>query len=628
MGASLALFLGLDFLGAFHGLNRSLADFSFRLRGPHAPDRTILLVAIDDRVLDKLGRWPIPRRHYARFLEATAEARAVGLDVIMVEPTEDDELLGKAIERHGRVVLPASVGKDLALEPVPAPLSRARRGHVQVEPDTDGLVRRVFRTMTVGGAELRSFSAVLFETASGRPASASKLTPGDIQASANILRRDPMEVDFYGPPGTFDAISFGDVLDGVYPPSFFKGKILLVGVTTPGLEDRMMIPFTDERTTMPGVEVHAHILNNLLDGTAIKPAGRAVVWPAAFLGGVFFFAFVRRRTETASALAWASALAGTALAVFLLFVRVRLWIPPGLVVASITAAFVSAYAFRLDEAVRRLDAKTRTLQARLGGAEQVPVSPLKGGGLAGHLSARGVNAKIGRLLAVEQAYEQTLEDTVCRRTEELAGALVTINEMSNEMIHRLTRAVESKEVGTGEHVTRIGLYAQRIARYLKLPGEYVEWLSFASPMHDLGKIGIPDGILLKDGALSAEEFAVMKEHTRIGERILAQSAHPKIQMSAAIALHHHEKWNGTGYPQGLRGQDIPLEARIVAVCDQYDSLRSARPYKAPYDHGTAVRVILQGDGRTRPEHFDPDVLRAFIDLAPVFKEIFDSHPSL
>jgi len=628
LSAAMAVLLASDFLGMFEGLNRSLADLSFRLRGPRPADRNILIVGIDDTVLERFGRWPIPRRHYARFLEATREARAVGIDVIMVEPEGDDALLGEAAERHGRVVFPASVGKDLALEPFPGPLASVRRGHVQIEPGTDGIIRRVFHTMEVGGVVVRSFASVIHETALGTAVSSPAPPSGPSSPSAGIRRGEAMDIDFYGPPGTFDGLSLADVLDGLYPAHFFKGKILLLGVTTPGLEDRMMIPFTDERNTMPGVEVHAHILNNLLDGTAIRPVGRGIVWPAAVVVGILFFLFFRRRTESVSVLAWASALSVFAAAVFLLFVKARLWLPPAFAGLAVTAAFVLAYAFRLDEAARRLDAKSRTLHLKLAGTEPGKSPGARSAGLAGFLSARGINAKVDRLLAVEQAYEHTLEETVRRRTEDLAAAFETINEMSNEMIHRLTKAVESKELGTGEHVTRIGLYARQIARYLQLPEEYVEMLAFASPMHDLGKIGIPDRILLKNDALSPEEFRVMKEHTRIGERILAQSDHPKIKMSAAIALHHHEKWNGAGYPQGLRGEAIPLEARIVAVCDQYDSLRSARPYKPPYDHEAAVNIIMRGDSRTQPEHFDPDVLKAFLALSPLFKEIFDSHPSL
>jgi putative two-component system response regulator len=143
-------------------------------------------------------------------------------------------------------------------------------------------------------------------------------------------------------------------------------------------------------------------------------------------------------------------------------------------------------------------------------------------------------------------------------------------------------------------------------------------------MHDIGKIGIPAEILLKPGRLTPEEFALMKTHTTIGASILSGKSSDILHMAEVIALSHHERWDGGGYPNGLRGEDIHAEGRIYNICDQYDALRSRRPYKPPFDHEKAFKIIAEGDGRTMPDHFDPRVLEAFKDIHKEFAEIFEN----
>jgi len=187
-----------------------------------------------------------------------------------------------------------------------------------------------------------------------------------------------------------------------------------------------------------------------------------------------------------------------------------------------------------------------------------------------------------------------------------------------ETLIRLAKAGEYRDEGTGNHVVRMAKYAKKIA---EATGQFTEKecndLEYAAPMHDIGKIGIPDGVLLKPGKFSPDEWAVMKRHTTIGHAILSNSQSAYMQIGAVIALNHHERFDGKGYPNGLKGEEIPLIARVVAVADVFDALVSARPYKPAWTTEDAISYIKQQVGT----QFDPNCVQAFLDQLDVIKKI-------
>lgn len=186
----------------------------------------------------------------------------------------------------------------------------------------------------------------------------------------------------------------------------------------------------------------------------------------------------------------------------------------------------------------------------------------------------------------------------------------------------LARAAEYRDETTGDHVNRISHYTVALAELLGLDNEFRDQIFYASPMHDIGKLAIPDHILLKPGLLTNNEWAVMKTHTTLGREILMNHHSPYLEMGSDIAVGHHEYWNGSGYPRGLKGENIPLAARIMTICDVYDALRSKRPYKQSKSHSDTLDVMRTGDHRVHPAQFDPQIFDVFMSKHSQFEQIY------
>lgn len=247
------------------------------------------------------------------------------------------------------------------------------------------------------------------------------------------------------------------------------------------------------------------------------------------------------------------------------------------------------------------DSSPHAMRRALGeGATDYLVKPLDGD---------EVLLRIGNLLEARflhldlRSRHESLEGEVFDRTRALEEAQV-------EILERLGRAAEFRDDATGSHARRVGDLSAMLARVLDLPEEEVELIWRAAPLHDVGKIAVPDVVLLKPGRLSESEWVVLRTHAAVGSMILSGSHFPVLRLAEEIALSHHERWDGTGYPNRLRGEDIPLASRIVAVVDTFDALVRERPYKAAWTPMEAVREIVRQRGR----QFDPRVVDAFLEI--------------
>ena len=218
-----------------------------------------------------------------------------------------------------------------------------------------------------------------------------------------------------------------------------------------------------------------------------------------------------------------------------------------------------------------------------------------------------------RLVIENRSYTQRLEETVREQTSIIRAA-------HEETIYRLVRASLCRDEETGAHIQRTGLYSELLASAIGWSSEQCDRIRLAAPMHDIGKLGIPDSILCKPEKLTNEEMLVMQTHTTLGAKMLAGSSSVVLQMAEQIAIGHHERWDGTGYPSGLAGAQTPQTARIVAIVDVYDAITHDRVYRPAMSEPEISRIMSAGRGT----HFDPELLDAFMTLLPEMRAIAEA----
>jgi CHASE2 domain-containing sensor protein len=517
----------------------------------------LLVVAIDDKTFSDLDKqWPFPRRYHARAIDRLARdgARAIVYDVQFTEPTK--------VYDDNRLINAVDRAHDVVL--------------ATAETDEHG------RTNVLGGASvIKSIGAKVGASnlPEGRGGVLQRVEyahaglPTLATVTAGIFGRAPTPsaygkdgawIDFHGPPGTIPTVSFSDLVNGRVDPARVRGRIVVVGAASPTLQDVHPTPTSD--SLMSGPEIEANAIDTAIRGLPLHGtptwAGLLLVLVLGFLPALIS---LRLRALMAALLAPAIAV------IFLL---------------------VSQYVF---DHGRILPVAVPLFALSLGTVSTIT---------AGYVAERRQRHRVSRR-------NLELEEAVRERTAELRQTQL-------EVIERLAHATESRDQETGLHLERISRMCEKVGLAMGMTPTEAETLRNASLLHDVGKIGVPDAVLLQAGELTEEDRAIMRRHTTVGGAILSGSSAPIMRMAEEIALTHHEHWDGSGYPNGLAGEEIPLAGRICAVCDVFDALLSERPYKEPWRVDEALAELR----RERAAHFDPRVVDAFISI------VDDLDPSL
>lgn len=587
------------------------------------PSGRVVIVDIDERSLAEVGQWPWRRERIGGLVDGLRRlgAGTVALDIVFAEAdrhesaaADPDATLAEML-RGGRVVLgyaltfdaePTTASGDCVRHPVSLAVVRheleetgepffqatraicnvaaltgaaASSGFLNAAPDSDGILRRAPLLLEFNGQVYPSLALAMVSAARGTTngilrvsnVNASSLTldqaPG--AAAVPLDGKSNLLVRFRGPKRTFPYVSAVDVLKGTVPPADIRGKLVLVGTTALGTREVVATPLD---TLFTGVEVQATIADNLLQQDYYHELDSGVA------------------IETAAVLALGGLATWLAVHVSLLWGAL---------------ASVSSLGLMWAGAVALLSAHGAVL------------SPL--------LPTLGLSASLASLTAAGLLVE--------RRRADHAGYRKVASERL--MVQTLLSLVESRDPATGTHSRRTQRYTRLLADALAahpafreyLTPERVELLSVLAPLHDIGKVGVPDHVLHKPGRLTEDELAEMRKHPVRGRDVIISAEHAAgvrddetLAIAKEIVYSHHEKWDGTGYPEGLRGAAIPIAGRIIAIVDVYDAMRSPRPYHRAMTHDEVIEVIARGRGA----HFDPDVVDAYLRVAPQLQQLSEA----
>ena len=549
--AAVAIGLAADVGHILSAQEQDTVALRYQLRGEQPVDG-ITLVAIDDASISHLGvQWPFRRSLHARAIDRLRKAGAevIVYDVQFTEQTRprEDLALFDAVARTPRIALATSETRG--------PGEHEILGGPENLAETSATAAAANLTTEPGDVLQRFRDREL-----GLPtlAAAGAALSGAPRTPASRFPADGAWIDFRGPPGTIPSISFERVLSGRFDPALVRGRVVVVGATAPTLGDLHPTP-TSDGELMSGPEVQANAIWTAQHGLPLRSAPDWVGWLAIALLGL-----------------------GPALA------TVR-----GRAMRAVMAAPLLAAGW------------LATVQVGFEAGLILPVSyPLMALvlGTATSTTSAFVWEREARRRAREYSHELELE--VSRRTEELRRTQL-------EVVTRLARAVESRDADTGAHVDRMAILSERLALALGLPRDEAERIGHAAVLHDVGKVGIPDRVLRKPGRFDGPERALMQTHTAVGAEILAGSDSELIKLAAVIARSHHERWDGTGYPDRLAGEAIPLPARICAVADVFDALLAERSYKPAWP----LESVLAELAAQRGAQFDPRVIDAFLAMA-------------